>query len=418
MQFIQISLALLVFFSVMGVAETAPSTTSTSAPSPSTAASVPVAPATQPKFQVAGASSKFIRLQPYEALPPGLQFAPQNLLIDESGAPYLAVALANVTEAIKFDDREYPCDKACTLNLPLQRRNHVLVFSHGASRARVLVAWVALPLPTDKLPRLTYDRASGIKTVQDNSGYDPAVFSLLLFGKGGLAETVPSDQAPSLHLRTFSYAAAEASEWRIVVMKDKAVVNAEGQRGAVPEQIEIGSKLGADPRGEYTVRIDMAYAGKFFQGQDAKVFIGDPDTGDLVTDFEFSGMYLTPDREGYSIAPFVGYSLGFKIDDDSRLRLGAAFTLVKIVSPKSIRPFFRVTSGYERQLTPGWNAQAGGGISTGIESGFAFIAHAETAVVVWDSLWGMTAVSPVFGVTRFFGTPSAMEFRLGVRARF
>jgi hypothetical protein len=416
MQSIQVSLALLVFFTAVGIAEPAPPPTS----DPSTAAPVPVpvAPPTQPTFQVAGASSKFIRLQPYEALPPGLQFTPQNLLIDETGAPYLTVSLANVTEAIKFDDRDYPCDKACTLNLPLQRRNHVLVFSHGASRARVLVAWVALPLPTDKLPRLTYDRASGIKTVQDNSGYDPAVFPLVLFGKGGLAETVPTDQAPSLHLRTFSYAAAEASEWRIVVMKDKAVVNAEGKLGAVPEQIEIGSKLGADPRGEYTVRIDMAYAGKFVQGQDAKVFIGDPDTGDLVADFEFSGMYFTPDREGYSIAPFIGYSLGFKIDDDSRLRLGAAFTLVKIASPKSIRPFFRVTSGYERQLTPGWNAQAGGGVSTGIDSGFAFIAHAETTVVVWDSLWGMTAVSPVLGVTRFFGTPSAMEFRLGVRARF
>lgn len=375
-------------------------------------------PAAAPKFQVAGASSKFVRLQPYEALPAGLQFSPQNLLIDESGAPHLVVEMGNVTEAIKFDGRDFPCDKFCKLTVPLQRRNHVLVFEHGASRTRLLVAWVALPLPTEKLPRLTYDRASGIKTVQDESGYDPAVFSLVLVGKGGLAETVSVDQVPSLHLRTFSYAAAEASEWRLVVLKDKTVVTAEGQRGAIPEQIEVGSKLGADPYGEYTVRVDMAYAGKFFQGQDSKFFVGNPDTGNLVADFELSAMYLTPNRPGYSIGPLLGYSLGFKVDDESRLRFGAAFTLIKFAQPRSIRPLFRVTTGYERQVLNGWDAEAGLGISTGIDSGFVFIAHGQTSLVLWDSLWGMSAVAPVMGLTRYFGVTSAWELRIGVRAQF
>jgi|GEM_PF-4603141 len=405
MQLIQVSLAYLVFFTSVGMAEPAPETP-------------PPAEPVQKKYQVAGASSKFIRLQPYEALPVGPQFAPQNLIIDENSAPHLIVDLANVTEAVRFDGVDYPCDKTCTLTIPLQRRNHVLLFEHGAGRARLLVAWVALPLPTDKLPRMTYDRASGIKTVQDLSGYDPAAFSLVLFGKGGLAETVRTDEAPSLHLRTFSYAAAESGEWRLVVMKDKAVVTAEGKKGAVPEQIEIGSKLGADPHGEYTVRVDMAYAGKFFQGQDAKFVIGNPDTDEMVADFELSGMYFGPNRSGYSISPFFGYSLGFKINDESRLRLGAALALIKFASPTSIRPLFRVTTGYEHRLSPGWDAQAGVGVSTGIESGFALIAHVETSKVMWDSLWGMTAVSPVLGVTHYFGTLSALEFRAGVRARF
>jgi hypothetical protein len=418
MQSIQVSLASLVFMAVVALGEPASAEPASPASrNPAPAAPVAAEPS-QSKFQVAGASSKFIRLQPFEALPQGLQFEPQDLMIDEAGAPHLKVAIANATEAIKFDGRDYPCDKTCAQLVPLQRRNHVLIFEHGVSRTRMLVAWVALPLPSDKLPRLIYDPKSGIKTVQDNSGYDPAVFSLVLFGKGSLAETVPTDQAPSLHLRTFSYAAAEGSEWRVVVLKDKKVVAVEGKSGAIPEQIEIGSKLGAEPRGEYTVRIDMAYAGKFFQGQDAGFSIADPDTGGRVADFELSGMYLTPNRDGYSIGPFFGYSLGFKINEQSRLRVGAALTPIKIAVPKSIRPLFRLTTGYERQLTASWNAQAGIGVSTGIESGFSLIAHADTALVVWDSLWGLTAVSPILGLTRYFGDPSAWELRAGVRARF
>jgi hypothetical protein len=430
MQSSRVFLLSLVFIVSVGSAEPAPTgspTAETPAEAPAeksaqTPTETPAAAASpqpaQPKFKVAGASSKFIRLQPFEALPPNLQFGPQDLLIDEAGAPHLVVAMGNVTESVKFDGRDFPCDKTCTLTVPLQRRNHVLLFEYGTSRARMLVAWVALPLPTDKLPRLTYNRASGLKTVQDNSGYDPAVFSLVLVGKGGLAETIPTDQVPSLHVRTFSYAAAEASEWRLVVLKDKTVVTTEGQRGAVPEQIEIGSKLGADLYGEYTIRIDMAYAGKFFQGQDSKLFIGNLDPGSLVADFELSGMYLTPDRLGYSIGPFIGYSLGFKINDESRLRVGAAFTLIKIAVPKSIRPLFRVTTGYERRFAPGWDAEAGVGVSTGIESGFAFVAQGQTSLVLWDSLWGMTAVAPIVGLTHYFGEPSALELRVGVRARF
>jgi hypothetical protein len=214
-------------------------------------------------------AERLLRLQPFRPFPENLVFLPKTVEELPDGNVFLNAQFSGVDgDSVQYDELQLPCERECTVSLPLTKKTQVHTLTANGQTTEILFHWMDIPSWL-KRQQVKLGQGSNVRITDDKSGFDPSTYSLLVTADNKLGSRVTSEKVKDMELRPFSYAATETEEWRLIITQgDNAFANFDG-RGELPQTIPLATALGekkAEP-GQYQVRMDIVYAGKFHAGQ-------------------------------------------------------------------------------------------------------------------------------------------------------